>query len=79
MDGIRSLAVSAHIGREVGTGPYAGLMQDTSALSVATLVHEQLEVLISSEVRGEGAEGVDLVEKNMQKVRKWARSDERRS
>ena len=60
VEAIRSLASSAHISREVGTGPYTGLTQDTSARSVATLVHEQLDVLTSSEVRGAGAEGLEV-------------------
>jgi len=46
--GIKKLAESAHITREIQKGPYEGLLQDTSAQEVAKLVHEQLGVLGSA-------------------------------
>ncbi|GMH81203.1 hypothetical protein TL16_g08856 [Triparma laevis f. inornata] len=56
VEGIRELAESAHISKEILSGPYIGLTQDTSANSVATLIHGQLGIMTSSETRDEPEE-----------------------
>ncbi|GMH92693.1 hypothetical protein TrST_g1793 [Triparma strigata] len=68
VEGIRELAESAHISKEILSGPYAGLLQDTSANSVATLVHEQLGIMTSSDTRDAPEDGRELVSKNLQRV-----------
>ena len=67
VDGIRKLAESAHITREIQKGPYEGLLQDTSAHEVAKLVREQLDVLGSSASRGAEEDGARLVKATLRR------------
>ena len=67
VEGIRKLATSAHITSEITSGPYEGLLQDTSAIGVSTLVHSQLEVLASAAERGDEEDGKKQMMANLQK------------
>jgi hypothetical protein len=67
VDGIRKLAESAHVTREIQKGPYEGLLQDTSAHEVATLKHEMMDVLASSEKRDNEEEGKLFVQKTLER------------
>jgi len=67
VEGMRKLAISAHITNEIRSGPYEGLLQDSSAVGVATLVHSQLDVLGSAAERGDEEDGRKQMAENLQK------------
>ena len=75
VDGIRKLAESAHISSEILTGPYRGLRETDSAISVTALVHEQLNNIDDMQRRGDATSGgglpgvdQDLRQRRMDKV-----------
>lgn len=67
VDGIRQLTESAHIGRNVTSGPYKGFHQGTSAIEVATVVHEQFNALDNMRSRGELNEGIPLMDAELRR------------
>jgi hypothetical protein len=54
------LAESAHIGRMMSSGPYRGLLQDESAIDVATVIQEQFNALDNMRTRGELKDGMPI-------------------
>lgn len=62
VDGIRNLTESAHIGRNIASGPYRGFHHGTSAIEVTTVVHEQFNALDNMRQRGELNEGIPLMD-----------------
>jgi hypothetical protein len=67
VDGIRKLTESAHIGRNLTSGPYKGFNQGTSAIEVATVVHEQFNALDNMRSRGELREGIPLMDTELRR------------
>ena len=67
VEGITNLVSSAHITREINSGPYKGLPQEYSSLAIATLFHEQLNIMCSAAERGDEEDGRYLVEKNLER------------
>ena len=58
---MRQLARSAHLGEKIYRGEYRGLSKDTSAIEVATAVHEQFNALDGMSASG------DLVERELER------------
>eukprot|EP00980_Cylindrotheca_fusiformis_P017860 scaffold5653_cov147-Cylindrotheca_fusiformis.AAC.22 len=65
--GIRKLTESAHIGRNVTSGRYKGFHQGTSAIEVATVIHEQFNALDNMRNRGELREGIPLMDAELKR------------
>lgn len=65
--GIRMLAESAHIGHTIRSGPFSGLKEQTSAIEVATVIHEQINVLDSMRARGDLRGGLPLVDNELKR------------
>jgi hypothetical protein len=65
--GIRMLAESAHIGHMIRSGPFSGLKEQTSAVEVATVIHEQFNVLDSMRARGDLRGGLPLVDNELRR------------
>jgi hypothetical protein len=61
------LAESAHIGENITSGIYKGLSQRTSAVEVATVIHEQFNALDNMRSRGELREGIPLMDKELKR------------
>lgn len=58
--GIKQLAESGYVGRQVMSGPYKGLERDLSAIEVSTVVFEQLNAYEKLRNRGELLAGTDI-------------------
>ena len=65
--GIQKLAESAHIGRFIKSGQYKGLHQKTSAIEVATVIHEQFNALDNMRKRGQLREGIPLMDMELRR------------
>ncbi|GKY92743.1 hypothetical protein MPSEU_000244300 [Mayamaea pseudoterrestris] len=55
--GLRVLSESAHLGNVIHSGPYSGLPKETSAIQVATAIHEQFNAFSNSSRRDEKSLG----------------------
>lgn len=67
VDGIRNLTESAHIGRIISSGPYKSFHHGTSAIEVATVIHEQFNALDNMRQRGELNEGIRLMDSELKR------------
>jgi hypothetical protein len=61
VDEIQDLAESAHIGREIKSGPYKGLDRNFSAIEFSTVVFEQLNAYENIRRRGRLKEGIPIM------------------
>jgi hypothetical protein len=57
----QKLAKSAHIGEKILHGPFKGLSKDESAIEVATVIQEQLNILESMPPNEQRSTGKDLI------------------
>jgi hypothetical protein len=60
--GIQELAESAHVGREIQSGPYKGFDRNFSAIEVSTVVFEQLNAYENIRKRGDLQEGIPIMD-----------------
>ena len=60
--GIQELAESAHVGREIQSGPYKGLDRNFSAIEVSTVVFEQINAYENLKKRGDLQEGIPIMD-----------------
>jgi len=65
--GIKKLAESGHVGRQVKSGPYKGLNKDFSAIEVSTVVFEQLHAYENIRSRGELLEGIPVMDSELKR------------
>ena len=66
------LAESAHVGSKIRSGPYKGLDEQKSAVEVATVIHEQFNVLDSMRARGDLRGGLPLVDSELKRREVYA-------
>jgi hypothetical protein len=65
--GIKNLAESGYVGRQVKSGPYKGLHKDFSAIEVSTVVFEQLNAYENIRSRGELLEGIPVMDSELKR------------
>lgn len=65
--GIRNLTESAHIGRNISSGPYKSFHHGTSAIEVTTVVHEQFNALDNMRRKGELNDGIPLMDSELKR------------
>jgi len=65
--GIKNLAESGYVGRQIKSGPYKGLDSDFSAIEVSTVVFEQLNAYENIRSRGELQEGIPVMDSELKR------------
>lgn len=62
VDEVQELAESAHVGREIKSGPYKGLDRNFSAIEFSTMVFEQLNAYENIRRRGKLRDGIPAMD-----------------
>ena len=65
--GIKNLAESGYVGRQIKAGPYEGLDRDFSAIEVSTVVFEQLNAYENIRSRGELQESIPVMDSELKR------------